>query len=509
MCRTKFNFRRFCFVLFVFLFGSGFLIAGTISGVVFEDKNGNGIRDKNERALPGIAVSNGLDIVHTDKGGSYELSAGQGDVIFVIKPSGWMVRTDKLKIPRFYYVNKSQNPSGSADFALYKNSEARNFDVFIFGDPQISNEKELGYFTHDVVEEVMDAKAVFGVILGDLVFDNLSLYHDIDRCVAMLNSPFYRLAGNHDMNYDAPDDERSLETYKSFYGPPYYSFNYADVHFIVLDNIIAKRIDDKWMRYEEGLTDRQLEFVKNDLALVSKDKLVVVLGHAALSQFMKNKQQILDILSQFPDTLSVAGHIHATENLFLKSQDGWQGAKPHHVYISGAVCGSWWQGFPGDDGIPHAMMSNGVPNGYSVISFSGSKYSIRFKAFGRDKNYQMSAYLPDEMTPQEAAQTEVVLNVFAGSEKSTVEMKLDSESVWRMMERKPSQSQYYMDAVKEEQKYGFPRYDWSKDSQSSEHIWKAYLPADLADGTHILYFRTTDMYGQTYTAKRIFRIKSK
>jgi signal peptidase I len=507
MCRKKLNSKYLYFVLIVLFFAAGHLKANIIKGVVYEDKNCNGTMDKNEKPLAGIAVSNGLQIVRTDKKGNYELSAQQGDVIFVIKPTGWTVSKDKLNIPRFYYINNEQNAPTSVNFALYKNSEPKNFDVIIFGDPQIKNERELGYFAHDAVEEVMNTKAAFGVILGDLVFDNLGLYEDINRCVSLLDTVFYRLPGNHDMNYDAPDDEHSLETYKSLYGPPYYSFDYANVHFLILDNIIAKRIDDKWMRYEEGLTDRQLEFVKNDLSLVAKDKLVVVMGHAAFTQFLKNKKELLDVLAKFPNTLSVAGHLHTTENLFLKSQDGWDGKQPHHVYISGAVCGGWWQGFPGENGIPHSMMTNGVPNGYSVISFDNNKYSIKFKAFGKDENYQMSVYLPDETTPQDAAKTEVVVNVFAGSEKSTVEMSFDSENVWHKMEREPSQSQYHIDVVKEEEKYGFPRYDWSKDSKISEHIWKAYLPAGLSVGTHVIHFRTVDMYGQTYTAKRIFRIK--
>ncbi|OHB50741.1 MAG: hypothetical protein A2Y10_18615 [Planctomycetes bacterium GWF2_41_51] len=496
---------HFFFIISFFTFSC--FGVNAIKGFVFEDKNKNNKKDKNEKGLTDILVSNGIQVVQTDEKGRYELPVKDGGVIFVIKPAGWITRADELNIPRFYYIHKPQGSPDSVDFALNKNKESHSFDVVIFGDPQIKDEKELGYFYHDAVEGVVGIDAAFGVILGDIVFDNLGLYEDVSRAVSLIGINFYNLPGNHDMNYDAEGDEQSLETYKNFYGPTYYSFNYGDVHFIVLDNIIAKRIDDQWLRYEEGLTDRQLEFVKNDLSFVSKDKLIIVMGHATLKQFKKNKNEILDLLSQFPNTLSIAGHVHETENVFLKSDDGWQGKDFHHIYISGAVCGAWWQGFPGEDGIPHAMMSNGVPNGYSVISFNRNKYSIKFKAFGKDENYQMMAYMPDEITPEGASRTEVILNVFAGSEKSTAEIKVDSGN-WQKMERKSDNSPHYLAAVKEEEKYGFPRYDWSKEPRETEHIWKAYLPDNLSEGTHILYFCTTDMYGQEYFSNRIFRIKA-
>jgi hypothetical protein len=39
-------------------------------------------------------------------------------------------------------------------------------------------------------------------------------------------------------------------------------------------------------------------------------------------------------------------------------------------------------------------------------------------------------------------------------------------------------------------------------------MWKAALPADLATGTHTLTVRTTDQFGQTYQAKRVFRVRT-
>jgi hypothetical protein len=40
----------------------------------------------------------------------------------------------------------------------------------------------------------------------------------------------------------------------------------------------------------------------------------------------------------------------------------------------------------------------------------------------------------------------------------------------------------------------------------SPHTWRATLPAKPPKGTQVIHVRTTDMFGQTYTARRIIRI---
>lgn len=44
--------------------------------------------------------------------------------------------------------------------------------------------------------------------------------------------------GNHDINFDVREDQYSDESYELHFGPADYAFNYEDVHFIVLADII-------------------------------------------------------------------------------------------------------------------------------------------------------------------------------------------------------------------------------------------------------------------------------
>src|SRR5690554_2898977 len=62
----------------------------TARGVVYQDRNGNGVRDEGEPGLAGIRVSNGVDIVATDDQGRYEIEINADDaIIFVLKPRGY------------------------------------------------------------------------------------------------------------------------------------------------------------------------------------------------------------------------------------------------------------------------------------------------------------------------------------------------------------------------------------------------------------------------------------
>ncbi len=58
----------------------GFLRGGRGTGVVFEDLNGNGVRDGGERGLAGVIVRVGADVMVTDQGGTYRLTRTGGGV---------------------------------------------------------------------------------------------------------------------------------------------------------------------------------------------------------------------------------------------------------------------------------------------------------------------------------------------------------------------------------------------------------------------------------------------
>ena len=252
-------------------------------GVVFEDLNGNEVRDVGEKGISGIGVSDGSNIVETDAKGHWRLPVAEDVIYFVLKPSGWMVPLSKDLLPRFHYVHKSKGspkgtkhagvaPTGplpkSIDFPLRRQDEPGKFSVIFFGDPQPRNQTEIDYIAHDVVEGIVGTEAKFGVTLGDIMFDDLSLFGSFNKTVALIGIPWYNVIGNHDLNFEADEDRFSDETFERVYGPAYYSFDYGKVHFLVLDNVEWSRREDGRRHYVGNFGKRQLSFIKRDLARV-------------------------------------------------------------------------------------------------------------------------------------------------------------------------------------------------------------------------------------------------
>ena len=60
------------------------LIDKTAKGYVYNDRNENLRMDEGEQGIEGVYVSNGVDIVKTDKNGKYKISVSEDAIIFVI-----------------------------------------------------------------------------------------------------------------------------------------------------------------------------------------------------------------------------------------------------------------------------------------------------------------------------------------------------------------------------------------------------------------------------------------
>jgi hypothetical protein len=74
----------------------------TVKGNVFEDLNQNGKKDKSEKGIAAVAVTNGSEVVLTDKKGNYELPVKSDAIIAVIKPSGYQIGVNKDNLPQFF-----------------------------------------------------------------------------------------------------------------------------------------------------------------------------------------------------------------------------------------------------------------------------------------------------------------------------------------------------------------------------------------------------------------------
>lgn len=515
--------------------------ASTAEGVIYEDRNGNAARDAGEPGLPDVRVSNGRDVVTTDAQGRYTLPVDDDDIIFVIKPRDWISPVDALNIARFYYVHKPAgspnrlqspgdsptiilgfwrlglpnrleyagvSPTGplpeSIDFPLVRHPEPDKFRVVALGDPQPRTVAEVDYFAHDVVEELIGVDAAFGLSLGDVVFDTLSLYGPYNAVVSTIGIPWFNIHGNHDMNYDVKSDELADETWERVFGPPTYSFDWGGVHFIILDNVMYDGHVKKGQYHSE--LGRHLTFVENDLKHVPDEKLVVLMMHIPIVE-TSDRAKLFALLQERPHTFSISGHWHIQQHFLLGPNEGWHGAKPHHHLVHATACGSWWQGAPDEFGIPHAMMRDGTPNGHSIITFDGHDYSIRFKTARRPATDQMSIFAPSSVSRGKTRETEVIVNVYAGSSRSTVEMRVVAGSPWVSMTRVDRPDPFYSALVASQENKTPPNGEpLRRGGVHSAHLWTAKLPADLPVGPHVVEVRTCDMFNQTASGRRVIRV---
>ena len=185
------------------------------------------------------------------------------------------------------------------------------------------------------------------------------------------------------------------------------------------------------------------------------------------------------------------------------------GPEPHHHIINVTVCGSWWSGTPDERGIPHTTMADGAPNGYSILSFDGTKYELEFKAAGRPTDYQMEIHAPEEVALDKLDETTVYVNVFNGSERSKVEMSLDGGD-WVTMQHTRQidpkfQAVFDAEAAVLEKSPNFKQLPKPK---ASSHLWKAAPPTGASAGTILLRVQATDVNGKMHKAQRVIRVRS-
>ncbi len=488
-------------------------------GIVFLDEDRDGLHDPGEPPLAGVRVSNGRDVVPTGTDGRYELPIDGDDVLFVIKPQGYMTPVTSRNLPRFYYVHKPGGspptlkyegvaPTGplpeSVDFPLLRHDEPDTFRVLVLGDPQPVTIEEVDYLARDIVQELIGFDAAFGVSLGDVVHDDLRLFEPVTAAVGLVGLPWYNVHGNHDQNYDVTSDELADETWERVFGPATYAFDWGPVHFIVLDNVIYDGHLKKHRYHAE--IGPHLAFIENDLKHVPRERLVVLMMHIPLVE-VEDRQELYALLSDRPHTFSMSSHWHMHQQFFIGAEDGWLGKRPHHHLVQGAACGSWWDGSNDERGLPHTTMRDGVPNGYSIVTFTGNRYSVRYKAARRPADDQIAIHAPSSITSADAHSTEILANVYAGSDRSLVEMRVGASQPWLPMKQLERTDPHFVAVRATEQAMNLPPHQNLPKPQATPHVWVARMPAGLAPGTYAIEVRARDMHGQVSFGRRVIRVE--
>lgn len=535
-----------------------------LDGAVFDDRNRNSAQDRGERGIPGIRVSNGRETVTTDRQGRYELPMRDGDTAFITQPAGYQVPVDEANVAQFFY---NHAPAGSPElkyggmaptgalpdavnFPLARTTDTltRDQSCVIGGDVQTYTQEEVEYARAGAFADLAQRTDYTGcgaLFIGDVVGDDLDLYDEVDGLTAMLNGPARFLPGNHDLDLDADYDHR-FDTFRSHYGPDYYSYDAGDVHVVSLNTVQYSAGAPYNRTYNGGIDAEQLEWLRDDIVRTPEDKLIVLATHIPILNWhdqasdrhqVDQVQEIHEIIGDRP-AVAFGGHSHTLEVMREgDSMEGWRSLYgvdelPFDHITAGAISGDWYTGQMTEKGYPTALQRDGALPGVFTLDAQGNRYTDRFTATGRPQSDQMSlglntpayrtwfeanrrkvgsaAPLVDPLTVPRAelASTWLTSNVWAGGAGTDVQVSIDGA--------RPASAQRTQQLLGETRRVGSAFSDpaaaqeqlvhGGSVAESTGHLWRFDLPRDLAPGEHTAQVTQTDRYGRSTSETLTFTV---
>jgi hypothetical protein len=513
----------------------------TAHGSVFLDENGNGRYDRAEHGIRGVSVSNGLDVIQTDGRGEYCIALPPESFLSISKPAEYEVPVDQNNLPQFYYthypngtppVAEWQNPviepTGPLpkviDFPLLPGTRnVREFRVMGFADTQAGTQEEEDGIREDIVAPIINNPygASFGFVAGDVVNDNLALFPRHNEIMGKIGVPIWNVPGNHDTNNESPTDRYATQTYSRYYGPTDFSFNHGDTHWIGADNIDDG--DDDRPSLGCVFNAQQLAWLRNDLAFVPKNKLLVIVTHCPLITYALdengeryslggnintiNLSELVEILKPFGRVYAIAGHDTSNSwKVQLNHTHDWHG-EWFMSHTLAEVRGNGWSTGPRTERDTRTVnMQDGNPNGYYVMTFKGTSVKPKFIPGKGDPNQSMRIVLdPLPLGTREAgtgrvlainrgplaADTKVIVNLFDGGDQDVVQLSLDGgpwATLSNVLRTDPFQERQYLQYVGTDSAVGRP--------EPSSHIWEFPLSPSLAPGVHTVEVTSRDNFGQ-------------
>lgn len=355
------------------------------------------IKDTSGKAVQGVVVSDGYNCTVTDANGVYQLERyKKARFVFFSTPSGYEINTTEDNNPIFYERIVHKNIADRHDFTLTPLAAPEDdFTLLCIADPQCGSTADITRYVNESIPDIeatvedyaAKGKPVYGITLGDIVFDTPDLWSNMKEAMSGLNLTIFQTIGNHDHLKTEKSDDKAIENFEAQFGPTNYSFNRGNAHIISMDNVIYHGSGSgASTNYNGGITDLQLEWLKQDLSYVDKDKLVILCAHipfrggtSVTDESHLNHANVLNLLSEFAEAQIMIGHTHYQQK-YNHSVNG----KTIREHIHGAVCGGWWAS---------NMCVDGTPNGYGVYEVSGSTVkSGYYKSTSKDADYQLRAY---------------------------------------------------------------------------------------------------------------------
>lgn len=368
--------------------------------------------DNSGYGIEGVVVSDGTQCVRTLLTGEFFMTSDLSNVKYVqiSTPSGYVPEVSG-GIPRFYKAKDDITPVGGVyDFGDYVITPVENPDhatILITADPQPRQFKytldRIAYKSLDVCQDLyqelydvshsISGRHVFGICLGDIVHEDMSLYSQYVTALGSLAYPTYNIIGNHDNNPDGADDEAGAANFESYFGPRNYSFNMGGIHFVMLDNLIMKKNDDGDLKnFDQGLTDAIWTWLQADMAFVPTTTKIMVCAHSPMFKQQSGSERTNtakhgghtssidgpafgygDLFDQYDEVHAWAGHTHSGFNFIYSNSHRHAKVQVHTLARS---TGELWT---------NEYLANGTPRGFTVVEIDNGEITWKFHPMTRQR----------------------------------------------------------------------------------------------------------------------------
>ena len=423
---------------------SAVLVAAT---AVAQDVSGV-IKTTQDKPVAGVVVSDGYSVVVTDAEGRYAFDRHpEASYVYYSLPAEFEVPL-RQGHPCFY---KKLTDDKVYDFVLKPLKKVeKNFRLIMVADPQCQNLRHVHRFRTETAPDMRQTAKkskvpCYAVSLGDIVYSEgprnanyLMPMIKYEMAAENIGMPMFQTIGNHDCDYEpvatnARNSTPSVRMQRMFaatFGPIDYSWNRGDVHIVSMNDIVYDDIKN-FKKYHGDFTDKQVEWLRQDLQYVSKDKLVILCVHIPVEHFRKteNNKKVLALLREFPNCRIMSGHTHYMRHFKHKN-----GIMEH---ILAAASGCWWWSRNNGDG---------SPNGYGIFDIKGNQVAdYVYKGVGFDTNYQLRVYRGNATFGGEHEQPtlpfgadKILANVWNADKNWKIEVYEDGKLAGEMQKMKPS-----------------------------------------------------------------------
>lgn len=391
--------------------------------VVIPDKEGMTVKgivlnSATREPVSGVMVSDGRLCTLTGEDGIYYLPTDLKTqrCVFVCVPSGYKVPMNMSGCFSGWKSLVTGTPKDvyQINFSLVPdNSQTEKYRMIFCGDPQIRSGdlsiRSYEYVTQGIADYASSVSVpLYMVNLGDLVYNEVSIYSTYVRYLSMASVPTFNVPGNHDHDPSRLTEYDAISEYVKTLGPNNYSVNIGKIHYVFLDSVAWGLSDTE--DYESGFDDEALTFLENDLAYVSRDTPVFICTHVPMAKTQYNYAQGRYNFSRFNNIIAGydvqmwSGHYHINYMYSYTDADisaGRTKAESMESHIVVRCTGALFMDME--------ISSDGVPRGFVVAEMDGTDVTWQYHPVGDGYgNGQMLVYTPD-MTGEEYVYANIFL----------------------------------------------------------------------------------------------------